>query len=42
MARPPSAAVAARNHEINSLFQGGSSLSELAEQFKLTPQRIFS
>ncbi len=40
MARPPSATVAARNHEIYSLWQHGSSLTELADQFKLSPQRI--
>jgi hypothetical protein len=39
MARPASPAVAARNHEIYSLWERGSSLVELGRQFKITPQR---
>ena len=40
VARPPSPVVAARNQEIYSLFTKGSSVNDLAKQFKLTPQRI--
>jgi len=40
VARPPSPVIASRNHEINSLFQQGSSIGELAGQFNLSPQRI--
>jgi hypothetical protein len=40
VARPPSPAIAARNHEINSLFQQGYSINELARQFEITPQRV--
>ena len=40
VARPPSPAVAARNHEIYSLWQRGANLGDLAEQFNLSPQRI--
>lgn len=40
MPRPPSPAIAARNHEIYSHWQQGTSLAEIAKQFKITPQRV--
>jgi hypothetical protein len=38
--RPPSPAIAARNHELYSLWRDGVSLADLAEQFQITRQRV--
>lgn len=40
MARPKSPAVAVRNTEIYALWRRGTSLNDLAEQFKISPQRV--
>jgi hypothetical protein len=40
VARPKSTAIAVRNEEIYALWRRGDSLASLAEQFKISPQRV--
>ena len=40
VAKPRSAAVAVRNEQIYALWRRGDSLNSLAEQYKISPQRV--